>query len=375
MKTYYAPAERATPAELQKAIETAINNPVINELMNIVSGLLAVLNEQRQILAVNDCLLQTLVIKDVSQVLGLRPGEAVNCIHAHDMPGGCGTSEFCSTCGAVMAMVKSLELNSPVENTCAITIDKLGEKEDIYFLVRSSPLTFQGTRLLLFYFQNITNQQKWAQIERLFFHDINNIITPLLGASELLTYEANRETQDLAQIIYQLSLRLTGEVSMQKYLSTKKNIDYQPILQQVSVTQIFKNINDMFVNHPSAKHKLFTLPESLPNLSFNTDLSLLIRVINNMLINAFEASDEGDEVKVSLDLSSGNITFLIWNRQAIPPDIAKRIFQRNFSTKADIGRGLGTFSMKLFGEEFLGARVNFKTSESEGTVFSLSLDI
>jgi signal transduction histidine kinase len=375
MKTYYAPAERATPAELQKAIETAINNPVINELMNIVSGLLAVLNEQRQILAVNDCLLQTLGIKDVSQVLGLRPGEAVNCIHAHDMPGGCGTSEFCSTCGAVMVMVKSLELNSPVENTCAITIDKLGEKEDIYFLVRSSPLTFQGTRLLLFFFQNITNQQKWAQIERLFFHDINNIITPLLGASELLTYEANRETQDLAQIIYQLSLRLTGEVSMQKYLSTKKNIDYQPILQQVSVTQIFKNINDMFVNHPSAKHKLFTLPESLPNLSFNTDLSLLIRVINNMLINAFEASDEGDEVKVSLDLSSGNITFLIWNRQAIPPDIAKRIFQRNFSTKADIGRGLGTFSMKLFGEEFLGAKVNFKSSESEGTVFSLSLDI
>jgi signal transduction histidine kinase len=375
MKTCFAPAERAAPGDLQKAIETAIKNPVINELMHIVSGLLAVLNEQRQILAVNYCFLKTLGIKDASQILGLRPGEAVNCIHAHDMPGGCGTSEFCSTCGAVMAMVSSLELNRPVENTCAITVDKLGKNEDMYFRVRSCPLTFQGTRLLLFFIQDISSHQKWAQIERVFFHDINNIVTPLLGASELLTLEGSRETQDLAQIIYQLSLRLTGEVSMQKYLTATKTINYQPILQLVSVTQIFKDINDMFFNHPAAKHKLFTLPETLPNLSFNTDLYLLIRVINNMLINAFEASDEGDEVKVSVDLSSGNITFLIWNRQAIPPDIAKRIFQRNFSTKADIGRGLGTFSMKLFGEEFLGAKVNFKSSESEGTVFSLSLDI
>jgi len=40
-----------------------------------------------------------------------------------------------------------------------------------------------------------------------------------------------------------------------------------------------------------------------------------------------------------------------------------------------MGRGLGTFSMKLFGEEFLGAKVNFKTSELEGTVFSLRLNI
>ena len=34
-----------------------------------------------------------------------------------------------------------------------------------------------------------------------------------------------------------------------------------------------------------------------------------------------------------------------------------RIFQRSFSTKAERGRGLGTYSMKLLGEGYLHGRV------------------
>jgi sensor histidine kinase regulating citrate/malate metabolism len=50
-----------------------------------------------------------------------------------------------------------------------------------------------------------------------------------------------------------------------------------------------------------------------------------------------------------------------------------RIFQRNYSTKSDSGRGLGTYSMKLFGETYLGGKVDFTSSESEGTTFHLRL--
>ncbi|MHC4874743.1 MAG: ATP-binding protein [Planctomycetota bacterium] len=56
-------------------------------------------------------------------------------------------------------------------------------------------------------------------------------------------------------------------------------------------------------------------------------------------------------------------------------DVKLRVFQRNFSTKADNGRGLGTFSMKLFGEKFLGGSVTFVSTEEEGTVFKLTLPL
>lgn len=44
------------------------------------------------------------------------------------------------------------------------------------------------------------------------------------------------------------------------------------------------------------------------------------------------------------------------------PKLLLRIFQRSFSTKGAKGRGLGTYSMKLFGETYLGGQVSFRSS-------------
>jgi sensor histidine kinase regulating citrate/malate metabolism len=57
----------------------------------------------------------------------------------------------------------------------------------------------------------------------------------------------------------------------------------------------------------------------------------------------------------------------------IPEKVALRIFQRSFSTKAKKGRGIGTYSMKLFGERYLGGKVGFETNEEKGTMFFIEL--
>jgi sensor histidine kinase regulating citrate/malate metabolism len=54
------------------------------------------------------------------------------------------------------------------------------------------------------------------------------------------------------------------------------------------------------------------------------------------------------------------------------PEISNRLFQRNFSTKSEAGRGIGTYSMKLFGEKVLGGKVSFTSSEEDGTLFKFS---
>ena len=68
-----------------------------------------------------------------------------------------------------------------------------------------------------------------------------------------------------------------------------------------------------------------------------------------------------------------DIIFSVWNHKAIPESIRNRIFQRNFSTKEGIGRGLGTFSMKLIAEQLLKGRIYFQSSNGEGTRFYLCL--
>ena len=41
-----------------------------------------------------------------SSILGMRPGELLDCVHAKNDSGGCGTSEFCRVCGAVNAVLQ-----------------------------------------------------------------------------------------------------------------------------------------------------------------------------------------------------------------------------------------------------------------------------
>ena len=63
------------------------------------------------------------------------------------------------------------------------------------------------------------------------------------------------------------------------------------------------------------------------------------------------------------------------NPGVIPEDVSLQIFQRSFSTKSKKGRGLGTYMMKFIGEGHLGGNVDFTTSETEGTRFSIFIPI
>jgi sensor histidine kinase regulating citrate/malate metabolism len=92
-----------------------------------------------------------------------------------------------------------------------------------------------------------------------------------------------------------------------------------------------------------------------------------------MIINALEATEESGEIRVFASSDQRRVSFSVWNAASIPEEIGRRIFQRNFSTKGESGRGIGTFSMKFFGESILGGTIDFRSSEAEGTTFVLTL--
>ncbi len=373
MDTYFAPAERAGKKELLGEIETVNKNPVMSGLLHSISGLLAILDEHRQIIAINDSFLKKLGIKDPSEALGLRPGEALQCIHAHEKPAGCGTTKFCSTCGAAIAIVSSLSQDKPAERTCALATNRGGRTVDIALLVKSHPIKIDGTKFLLLFLQDITIQQQRAALERTFFHDVNNILSGLLGASEMLSLE--NDQADLVRIIRQSSLRLKKEVEIQRCLSQSESCTYHPLRHETTTGQILEELKSFFLNHPVTRNKKIVFPASVTDLPFNTDMSLLFRILCNMITNALESTEENGTVKVWLEHDDNSLSFCVWNRQPIPQNIARRIFQRNFTTKDGAGRGVGTYSMKLFGEQILGGQVSFTTSQEGGTVFRFSLPL
>jgi len=367
MDTFYAPPGKASDEDLKTEIRIIAESPVLTGLLQTTSGLLAIVDEHRQIISLNDRFLQLLGIDDPHEALGLRLGEVLDCIHAEDEPAGCGTTQFCSTCGAAVAIVTSLAEGLPAERMCALAAQRCGKDVDLAFRVRSNPVEINGHRFVLVFIQDVTVEQQRAALERTFFHDVNNMVAGIIQASELLM---EKHPSQITEIVASTATRLHREIAIQRSLLKADAESYQPTWKTMKIHRILADLRSFFESHPAAHSKRVEVPEALDG-EILTDVSALCRVLCNMVINALEATDTGGIVKVWARKERGAVRFFVWNHGAIPGDVSKRVFQRNFSTKAEEGRGIGTFSMKLFGEKILGGRVSFKTSEDEGTTFWL----
>lgn len=375
MDTYFATPQRSDNAELHRQIEDATHNPVVDGIMCMAGGLIAVLNQNRQILTVNHRMLETLGVRNPDKVTGLRPGEALGCIYADETPAGCGTSAHCVTCGAAIAIVSTLGTQGPVDTTCSITIEKQGEQVDLFFNIHASTFKMEKERFVLIFLQDITRHQQQASLERAFFHDIKNTIMGLLNASEILAVAPGHDTVEMAQHIVNLSKRLSKEVELQRHLKNKEDADIGICHESLQVDAFLKEMQKAVSHHPSRKSNRLKITNGAPGMVIKTDLSLLMRVLANMLINAFEADESDHDVVLNVDAQGDEVVFSVWNHKHISPSVSRRIFQRNFSTKNELGRGLGTYSMKLIGEQLLGGRVYFQSARKEGTRFFLSLPI
>jgi signal transduction histidine kinase len=370
--TWFAPPERASLAAVEQAAAAVTASPLVATLLKTYGSLIAVLNEQRQVVAVNDGLLRFLGITQAGLVLGLRPGEAFKCTHAQDHPGGCGTSRFCATCGAAIAIVLSLESSDTVERECLLTVRNPQELA-LELNVRAVPLELEGRRLVLLLLQDIRGEKRLQTLERVFFHDINNTLTALLGAVELLRLSPPAEHAQYLADVERQTYRLRDEIASQRILCEAAASEYRPNLMPISVTDVMERLRTSFAGHRLTSGRRLTVTPPLPDAAITTDPALLTRVLVNMTTNALEATPDGGEARVWCESDGAAVTWKAWNAGVIPEDVGRRIFQRYFTTKTERGRGLGTYSMRLLGECYLKGKVGFDTSPQTGTLFWLRL--
>jgi signal transduction histidine kinase len=176
--------------------------------------------------------------------------------------------------------------------------------------------------------------------------------------------------QRRAQQILSASKRLCAEVSLQRFLSNQKDSTNLLKMALVPISDITEEVELIMSSHPTAH--LRTLEQKWPHeeVQIHTDIHLVSRVLGNMLLNAFEATAEGGKVRLNTTVNDTDIIWEVWNDAYIPYEIQLRIFQKHFSTKASMGRGMGTHSMKLLGEKYLNGEVTFSSSLEGGTIFS-----
>jgi signal transduction histidine kinase len=341
-----------------------IANEVLVSAIDAMPNLVLVLNPQRQILAVNTRLLEVLGVRDPVGLLGQRPGEVVGCQHVHDGPDGCGTGQACTVCGAVAAVVGCQRSGMKTVYEAKLTVGH-GDGRALDLEVTASPLRIGGLDLVMVAMRDIADEKRRQVLEQLFFHDVLNTAGGINGMARLLAEAPAEDEAAYKQKLVQLSDQLIEEIASQRTLVAAEAGELVAHPEPVAIDDLLRQIQAWFSGLSVAAGRTLVLEPMAP-ITIATDPVLLRRVIGNLVKNALEATAPGGVVTIACLRVGDEVAFTVHNPGEIPPAVQLQLFMRSFSTKGR-GRGLGTWSVKLLGERYLGGRVDFTTSAAAGT--------
>ena len=373
METKFAPAERLSHDEIVRQNHELMISGLIMAVTESTNTYFMILNKYRQIIYANNELLD-LINSTSDKVLGQRPGEILNCVNSGKTEGGCGTHEFCRECGAVNAIMEALK-GIPSKKECRITSKTSeGEYQSYDLSVKAYPFDLDRAQNILVSVLDISDKKRRDILERTFFHDILNDVSGIYGASYLLlNKDLNRDSEiyERASTIYNAVNGLVEEIKSQQLLLAAETSELQLQLTETAIETLLESVTELVrYNNQACDCEIEMTVSS--DITFSTDVTLLKRVLVNMVKNAAEASSKGEKVTVKAAAGEGRITFSVNNPKVMDEHVRRQVFQRSFSTKGT-NRGIGTYSMKLLGENYLKGKVWFESSEPEGTTFYFEL--
>jgi len=240
--------------------------------------------------------------------------------------------------------------------------------------VQTQFLNVAQADLVVLSLRDISAEKRRGVLERAFFHDVLNLVAGVRAIAELLNEQATSPAQEeeYRQSLRLLSRQLSEEITAQRQLVAAERGELTLNLATVAVPELLESVAELYRNHDVARGRTLQV-QTCPECSVETDATLLRRVLGNLVKNALEASAVGETVNLEAVEEGETVVFTVRNPGVIPQDVQKQIFQRSFSTKGELGRGIGTHSVKLLGERYLGGQVSFTSRAPEGTAFTVRL--
>ncbi len=363
---------------LREPLETIVKSSVslenimyMRDLLSSMSSIVCILNRQNQIVFYNDVITEKYGLDLEKDILGFRPGEVFKCVNAKNDTGGCGTTEKCQYCGAYNSFQKCWDERRKVVNECRIVRENGAHTVQLDLEIMATPFV-QGDEYIVVSMQDITEKKRKELLERIFFHDIINIAGSLSGVLQLLPMLSENEKEEYHSIASSLSNQIVDEIRAQQQMIKAENGELQLKETVIETGTFLRKVTDQIRFHQVAIDKKVDITDFANNVQFVSDETLLTRVLINMAKNALEAVNFGQQIRITSRTDNGQIWFEVHNPTYMPEEVQYQLFQRSFSTKGS-SRGMGTYSMKLIGERYLGGEVGFSSSPESGTTFYIAL--
>ncbi|PKP04088.1 MAG: hypothetical protein CVU11_06270 [Bacteroidetes bacterium HGW-Bacteroidetes-6] len=223
-------------------------------------------------------------------------------------------------------------------------------------------------------------EMAWREMAKQVAHEIKNPLTPMKLSTQYLEKAWNDKAGDFDERLKRFAQTMAEQIDSLSDIATAfSNFGKMP---ESTVVRICLNdiLSSVVTLYRSEEYDIsLHMPDSA--LYVMADESQMLRVFNNLIKNAQQAFVAGRRGNVDVSLGEDSysseknkaVVVVTDNGCGISPDLQKKIFQPNFTTKSS-GTGLGLAMVKNIVDGF-GGNITFESSEETGTTFKVELPL
>ena len=349
--------------------ELFASKELIRKLLDLVPMPLLVINGAWRVVYANAAVLKMLAPAEHGSLYGFREGEAFHCVHGWT-DGDNSQSPMCRVCGMAQTVAAALDGRDMVSD-CRISCELAEESHSLDLRVWAVPLVVGGETISLVALADISHEKQRAMLENVCFHDLLNTLTGIRGLLDVLSHSNVAELPGICRTLNQMTQHSIEEINSLRFLAQAEESTLRVIWEELRTGEFLQGSLQTLGNHPACRSKQLLLDREAADVPLTSDRRLLRRVVDNLLLNALEATPEGGTVTMGCTPIDNLVDIWVHNDTWMPPEIQLQVFQRSFSTKGD-GRGIGTYSIRLLTTYLQGA-ATFSSTPEDGTTFHVTL--
>ena len=215
-------------------------------------------------------------------------------------------------------------------------------------------------------------QQAYDDLSML-LHDLLNFLTVLTGAGAVLEdLPAGSSKRSLLEAV--LKVQALMDHTLRATLERSRGASTPYARKDVDLLTVVRNCLDGDIaQHPDVQGVRLRLETKGTPRALSCNEFDLRRVVANLVTNAAEASETGQEVVVTLDWQSTGVSIVVEdNGCGIPAKMLGRVFDTHFTTRKGHS-GLGLSSCRRIVEDLHGGQLFCESRRGHGTRFECRL--
>jgi signal transduction histidine kinase len=216
----------------------------------------------------------------------------------------------------------------------------------------------------------------WREMAQQVAHEIKNPLTPMKLRLQHLQRSWQDNPEEFQTRLNDFVQSMTDQIDTLSHIAQEfSNFAKMPQSknEHLNLQDIVKSVLSTFEN----ENQTISFFQNKSETAFiSGDKSQVIRVLNNLITNAIQSipSERAKKISLGMRFSKNHVTIKISdNGSGISPEISKRIFMPNFTTRST-GSGLGLAMVKSIVTQMNG-KVAFRTRVNEGSSFFVILPL